>query len=86
MRRLEFELDVDCLRLPCTARETPIGQSIDSYLRNSLDLSDQAIHLLFSANRWEVKYVHTSLILANVPRVARVSANRARVRAGPRLG
>ncbi|KAG8946657.1 Thymidylate kinase [Tulasnella sp. 424] len=30
------------------------GKMIDSYLKSRSDLDDQAIHLLFSANRWEV--------------------------------
>ncbi|KAG9240053.1 thymidylate kinase-domain-containing protein [Calycina marina] len=36
-------------------RTTPIGQMISTYLTSSSSttLSDQAIHLLFSANRWE---------------------------------
>jgi len=34
-------------------RTTPIGKMIDSYLRSQSDLDDRAIHLLFSANRWE---------------------------------
>ncbi|GAO49118.1 deoxythymidylate kinase-like protein [Saitoella complicata NRRL Y-17804] len=34
-------------------RTTPIGIMIDSYLRSNSDLDDNAIHLLFSANRWE---------------------------------
>jgi dTMP kinase len=34
-------------------RTTPIGQMIDSYLRNGAQMEDHAIHLLFSANRWE---------------------------------
>ncbi|RCI11608.1 hypothetical protein L249_7754 [Ophiocordyceps polyrhachis-furcata BCC 54312] len=34
-------------------RSTPIGQLIDSYLRRATDMNDHAIHLLFSANRWE---------------------------------
>lgn len=34
-------------------RQTEIGSVINSYLKNSSDISDQAIHLLFSANRWE---------------------------------
>jgi dTMP kinase len=49
------------LGLPCETikfpdRETPTGKIIDSYLKRdkNLDtLSDRAIHLLFSANRWE---------------------------------
>ncbi|CBY23878.1 unnamed protein product [Oikopleura dioica] len=34
-------------------RTSEIGQTINGYLKSSNDLSDQAIHLLFSANRWE---------------------------------
>ncbi|GAB7364268.1 hypothetical protein MBLNU230_g4816t1 [Neophaeotheca triangularis] len=39
------------LRFP--DRSTPIGQQINSYLTYASQLPDQAIHLLFSANRWE---------------------------------
>ncbi|EPY50099.1 thymidylate kinase Tmp1 [Schizosaccharomyces cryophilus OY26] len=35
-------------------RTTAIGKKIDSYLKETSQLSDQVIHLLFSANRWEV--------------------------------
>ncbi|XP_011548046.2 thymidylate kinase [Plutella xylostella] len=35
------------------ARNTEIGKVINSYLTSSKDLPDEAIHLLFSANRWE---------------------------------
>lgn len=34
-------------------RTTPIGKMIDAYLRSQSELDDRAIHLLFSANRWE---------------------------------
>ncbi|CAH9077111.1 unnamed protein product [Cuscuta europaea] len=34
-------------------RNTSIGQMISSYLANKSHLDDRAIHLLFSANRWE---------------------------------
>ncbi|KAJ1988437.1 hypothetical protein H4R33_002431 [Dimargaris cristalligena] len=34
-------------------RTTRIGQMIDGYLAKGQDLNDQAVHLLFSANRWE---------------------------------
>ncbi|XP_037952087.1 thymidylate kinase-like [Teleopsis dalmanni] len=37
------------------ARESTIGQVINSYLTNQQELSDETIHLLFSANRWEYK-------------------------------
>ncbi|KAA1468999.1 thymidylate kinase [Dentipellis sp. KUC8613] len=35
-------------------RTTPIGRMIDSYLRSESDLDDHTVHLLFSANRWEL--------------------------------
>ncbi|KAL1970781.1 hypothetical protein VTN77DRAFT_2615 [Rasamsonia byssochlamydoides] len=35
-------------------RSTPIGKLIDSYLRGQSQLDDHSIHLLFSANRWEL--------------------------------
>ncbi|KAJ1965538.1 hypothetical protein IWQ62_002643 [Dispira parvispora] len=34
-------------------RTTRIGQMIDGYLAKGEDLNDHAVHLLFSANRWE---------------------------------
>ncbi|KAL9598686.1 MAG: hypothetical protein Q9219_004355 [cf. Caloplaca sp. 3 TL-2023] len=34
-------------------RSTPIGKSIDTYLKGETDQEDHAVHLLFSANRWE---------------------------------
>ena len=37
-------------------RTTEIGKMINAYLCNKSDLSDQAIHLLFAANRWEKRY------------------------------
>lgn len=36
-------------------RTTPIGQLINGYLTGNFELSDETIHLLFSANRWELK-------------------------------
>ncbi|GBE86321.1 thymidylate kinase [Sparassis latifolia] len=35
-------------------RSTPIGKMIDAYLSSQTELDDHAIHLLFSANRWEL--------------------------------
>lgn len=35
-------------------RTTNIGQMINSYLQSKTELNDKAIHLLFSANRWEL--------------------------------
>lgn len=34
-------------------RTTAVGSLINQYLQSSSDLNDRAIHLLFSANRWE---------------------------------
>ncbi|KAI8019558.1 Thymidylate kinase [Camellia lanceoleosa] len=34
-------------------RNTGVGQMISTYLANKSELDDHAIHLLFSANRWE---------------------------------
>lgn len=50
--RISFESEI-CVK----DRTTAIGKMIDSYLRSMSDLDDHAVHLLFSANRWEVKYV-----------------------------
>jgi dTMP kinase len=36
-------------------RSTAIGQMINSYLTSGIEMDDRAIHLLFSANRWEAK-------------------------------
>ncbi|KOG98642.1 bifunctional thymidylate/uridylate kinase [Saccharomyces eubayanus] len=45
----------DCKLLKFPERSTRIGGLIDQYLTDdSFRLSDQAIHLLFSANRWEM--------------------------------
>ncbi|XP_042072212.1 thymidylate kinase isoform X2 [Haplochromis burtoni] len=35
-------------------RTTTIGQLIGAYLENKSDLEDHTVHLLFSANRWEM--------------------------------
>lgn len=35
-------------------RSTPIGGLIDEFLQKRVPLDDHAIHLLFSANRWEL--------------------------------
>ncbi|EAL22116.1 hypothetical protein CNBC2540 [Cryptococcus deneoformans B-3501A] len=34
-------------------RTTQIGKMIDAYLQSKTEIDDHAIHLLFSANRWE---------------------------------
>lgn len=35
-------------------RSTGIGSIIDRYLRKEVELEDHAVHLLYSANRWEL--------------------------------
>ncbi|KAJ7274522.1 thymidylate kinase [Mycena haematopus] len=51
--RLEAEgISVQLFKFP--DRTTAIGQMIDSYLRSQSELHNRAIHLLFSANRWEL--------------------------------
>lgn len=44
---------VEMMRFP--DRSTAIGKVISSYLEKKSDLQDNAIHLLFSANRWELQ-------------------------------
>ncbi|KAH0545269.1 hypothetical protein FGG08_000568 [Glutinoglossum americanum] len=52
------------LRFP--DRTTPIGKMINSYLKGESQLDDHAIHLLFSANRWEVASNVRSAINAGI--------------------
>ncbi|KAM0679176.1 hypothetical protein BDAP_000068 [Binucleata daphniae] len=42
-------------RISFPNRESVTGKIIDSYLKNNVNLNPQTIHLLFSANRWEMK-------------------------------
>ncbi|CEP17874.1 hypothetical protein [Parasitella parasitica] len=44
-------IDTELVKFP--DRTTQTGKMIDSYLQQKSDLDDHAIHLLFSANRWE---------------------------------
>lgn len=44
-------LAAEAIRFP--DRTTTIGTMINAYLANATELDDHAIHLLFSANRWE---------------------------------
>jgi dTMP kinase len=39
---------------------------INEYLQSQSDLDDRAIHLLFSANRWELAYAVMTDIIADV--------------------
>lgn len=51
-RLAESSIKVEAVKFP--ERSTTIGQMINAYLNSSATLSDEAIHLLFSANRWEL--------------------------------
>ena len=53
-----------CLLLRFPDRSTAIGHMLDSYLRQSTDLDDHAVHLLFAANRWEAATTLTSHLTA----------------------
>ncbi|EDW61632.1 uncharacterized protein [Drosophila virilis] len=44
---------VDTMQTNFPDRSTAIGNVINHYLQNNQELSDEVIHLLFSANRWE---------------------------------
>ncbi|KND86727.1 Thymidylate kinase, partial [Tolypocladium ophioglossoides CBS 100239] len=59
-RFVEEGRPVKVMRFP--DRTTPIGQMIDAYLKSDIEMDDHAIHLLFSANRWEaVKQINALL-------------------------
>lgn len=51
-RRLAEAIGARLMRFP--ERTTAIGGMINSYLQNSAELQDNCVHLLFSANRWEL--------------------------------
>src|SRR5476649_2111915 len=44
-------MKAELMRFP--ARETATGRMLDDYLQQKYDLEAHAIHLIFSANRWE---------------------------------
>lgn len=51
-------------------RTTAIGKMIDAYLRSQSELDDHAIHLLFSANRWELASTIYAHLAAGVTVIA----------------
>lgn len=53
-----------CKSMRFPDRSTMIGSMIDSYLKCESDLSDESIHLLFSANRWELSKSIKSTLLS----------------------
>ena len=56
-------MNVGANDISCVDRTTTIGQMIDGYLKSNVEMDDCAIHLLFSANRWEAAYVFMSFSL-----------------------
>jgi len=47
-------------------RSTPIGSLINDYLSRKIELPDRSVHLLFSANRWELEPEIRKLIESGV--------------------
>jgi dTMP kinase len=39
-----------------------MGKMIASYLDSKSELDDSAVHLLFSANRWEKRFVRATIL------------------------
>ena len=48
-----LSLSVAAVAMRFPDRTTNVGQLINGYLASGQDLDDRAVHLLFSANRWE---------------------------------
>ncbi|KAL8539856.1 hypothetical protein ACS0TY_001456 [Phlomoides rotata] len=59
LRKIHME-NIESWRFP--SRNTGVGQMISSYLANDSHLDDHAIHLLFSANRWEKRSLMESKV------------------------
>ena len=62
------QLKVKLFKFP--DRSTNIGNMINQYLQNKTDMNDNAIHLLFSANRWELSKSINDLINGGVNIIA----------------
>ncbi len=52
VRFLRMQIPVEVMMCPDRAN-THTGPCINAYLRGEVELDDAAVHLLFSANRWE---------------------------------
>lgn len=59
-----MDRQVVCQKFP--DRSTQIGRVINEYLSNGIELNDHSIHLLFSANRWELRDTILELISKDV--------------------
>lgn len=42
-----------CIAMHFPARDTPTGKILDQYLQSGVEIDAHAVHLMFSANRWE---------------------------------
>ncbi|CAI2727494.1 unnamed protein product [Schistosoma spindalis] len=51
-------------------RDTPLGRQLDSYLSGNGDINKHALHLLFTANRWERQSEIRKAISNGIPVVA----------------
>lgn len=61
MKTLDIQYNVELWRFP--DRTTQIGQMINAYLKGDTETDDAAMHLLFSANRWEKRCASAGSIL-----------------------
>lgn len=61
---LAEKLGAHYLRFP--DRSTEIGGIIDRYLKQAVELDDHAVHLLYSANRWEFRELIESKLRSGV--------------------
>lgn len=48
-------MNIPAKKISFPDRSTPIGSIINDYLSRKVDLPDRSVHLLFSANRWELE-------------------------------
>ncbi|KAK2969804.1 hypothetical protein RJ640_028084 [Escallonia rubra] len=60
-------------------RNTGVGQMISSYLANESQLDDRAIHLLFSANRWEKRRLSDKFAAFASSQAERAASRRASI-------
>jgi dTMP kinase len=54
VKHLLVQLGLAAVAMRFPDRTTLVGQLINQYLQSQQELDDRAVHLLFSANRWEV--------------------------------
>jgi len=63
-----LELGIPAMHMRFPDRTTATGKVINAYLQESVQTDDRAIHLLFSANRWEsrdslIKYINEGKVV-----------------------